>query len=237
MTAHLLRIGDDIIAIHAIVTDEGVTLIDAGLSGDLGILTAALAGVGRSPADIRGVVLTHGDTDHIGIAEALRARHGVPVYILQADADLATGAMPARGVKADAWRIGPTLRFLWTGLRRGALRSPRPSAVVAMADGDVLDLPGRPEIIAIPGHTRGSAAIRVSAVGALFLGDAITTRHVLTGAEGARLAPFSDDAPRTRVSLEKLRGLPEARIFPGHGPEFAGTAADLLDALDLRRID
>lgn len=234
MTPQLLRIGDDIIAIHAIVADDGVTLIDAGLSGDLGILTAALAGVGRALDDIRGVVLTHGDTDHIGIAEELRSQHGVPVYILRADADLATGAMPARGVKADAWRIGPTLSFLWTGLRRGALRTRRPSSVVPMADGDVLDLPGAPEIIAIPGHTNGSAAIRVPAVDALFLGDAITTRHVLTGASGARLAPFSDDPAQTRRSLEKLRALPEARIFPGHGPEFAGAAADLLEALDSR---
>lgn len=234
MTPQLLRIGDDIIAIHAIVADDGVTLIDAGLSGDLGILTAALAGVGRALDDIRGLVLTHGDTDHIGIAEELRSQHGVPVYILRADADLATGAMPARGVKADAWRIGPTLSFLWTGLRRGALRTRRPSSVVPMADGDVLDLPGAPEIIAIPGHTNGSAAIRVPAVDALFLGDAITTRHVLTGASGARLAPFSDDPAQTRRSLEKLRALPEARIFPGHGPEFAGTAADLLEALDSR---
>lgn len=234
MTPQLLRIGDDIIAIHAIVADDGVTLIDAGLSGDLGILTAALAGVGRALDDIRGVVLTHGDTDHIGIAEELRSQHGVPVYILRADADLATGAMPARGVKADAWRIGQTLSFLWTGLRRGALRTRRPSSVVPMADGDVLDLPGAPEIIAIPGHTNGSAAIRVPAVDALFLGDAITTRHVLTGASGARLAPFSDDPAQTRRSLEKLRALPEARIFPGHGPEFAGTAADLLEALDSR---
>ena len=73
MTAQILRIGDDIIAIHAIVTDEGVTLIDAGLSGDLGILRKALATVGRDIADIRGVVLTHGDDDHIGIAEELRS--------------------------------------------------------------------------------------------------------------------------------------------------------------------
>ncbi|HZU92068.1 MAG TPA: MBL fold metallo-hydrolase [Microbacterium sp.] len=235
MTAQILRIGDDIIAIHAIVTDEGVTLIDAGLSGDVGILRRALTAVGRDIADIRGVVLTHGDDDHIGVAEELRSRHGIPVHVLEPDAGLATGAVPARGVKPDAWRLGASLGFIWMGLRRGALRKTHPEVVVPMADGDVLDLPGRPEIISIPGHTKGSAAIRIAEADALFLGDAITTRHVLTGAAGARLAPFSDDAPQTRRSLEKLRSLPESRIFPGHGPEYRGTVAALLEELDARR--
>lgn len=231
MTTRLLRIGDDIIAIHAIVTDDGVTLIDAGLPGDLRMLRAALVAEGLSLDDIRGIVLTHGDSDHIGVAERLRADHGIPVHIHDADAALATGRERARGVKADAWRLWPSLGFLWAGIRRGGLRTRHVADVRTMADGDILDLPGKPEIITIPGHTSGSVAVRVPAVDALFLGDAITTRHVLTGAEGARLAPFSDDAQATRKSLEKLRGLPERRIFPGHGPEFPGTADDLLAAL------
>ena len=47
--------------------------------------------MGRSFDDIRGVVLTHGDSDHIGFAERLRKDHGVPVYVHAADADRAKG--------------------------------------------------------------------------------------------------------------------------------------------------
>lgn len=233
MTAQLLRIGDDIVAIHAIATDEGVTLIDAGLPGDLGILRTALATIGCGLADIRGVVLTHGDVDHVGIAERLRAEHGIPIHVLAADEQLATGRI-TKNVKAGPWRLGPALLFLWRTALRGALKTRHPLEVRTVSDGDVLDLPGRPEVIAIPGHTRGSAAVRVTEADALFLGDAITTRHVLTGEGGARLAPFSEDIAETRRSLEKLRSLPESRIFPGHGPEFRGTVAVLLEELDSR---
>ena len=87
----LRRIGNDIIAVHLIVTDEGMTLIDAGLSGQYADLTRELAAIGRPLSDIRGIVLTHGDTDHTGFAERLRRELGIPVYVGAGDAARAMG--------------------------------------------------------------------------------------------------------------------------------------------------
>ncbi|UGS28304.1 MBL fold metallo-hydrolase [Microbacterium resistens] len=230
MTTQLLRIGDDIVAMHAIVTPDGVTLIDAGLPGDRRRLERALVKAGRTLRDIRGVVLTHGDSDHIGVAEWLRRTYGVPVYVHEADADRARGTSSSHA-PGGAWRLGPVLRFLGGALRRGAIRTRPVTEVRTMVDGDVLDLPGRPEIIGIPGHSPGSVAIRVPSADALFLGDAVTTRNVLTGRTGVGIGPFSDEPAVTPGSLERLRGLPERRLLPGHGPEFSGTADDLLAAL------
>ncbi|MDR6868107.1 glyoxylase-like metal-dependent hydrolase (beta-lactamase superfamily II) [Microbacterium resistens] len=230
MTAKILLIGDDIVAMHAILTDEGVTLIDAGLPGDLKRLRTALADAGRSLDDIRGIVLTHGDSDHIGVAERLRAEHGVPVFVHAADAERAQGHESTHA-PGGAWRIGPVLRFLGGALLRGGFRTRHLAEVRSVADGDVLDLPGRPEILAIPGHSPGSVAIRVAEADALFLGDAITTRNVLTGERGILIGPFSDEPERTLPSLSRLKDLPETRILPGHGPEFRGTMADVLAAL------
>jgi len=229
MNAELIRIGDDIVAMHAVVTDEGITLIDAGLPGDRGILQQALATAGRRPEDIRGVVLTHGDSDHIGVAEWLRTAYDVPTFVHEADAARAQGEKTP-GASGGAMRLGPALQFFAAALRRGGLRTKHLGAVRTMRDGDVLDLPGTPEIIGLPGHSPGSVAIRVPAVDAIFVGDALTTRHVLNGSTDVQLGPFSDAPEQTPESLERLRALPERTVVVGHGPIFHGTAADMIAA-------
>ena len=86
-----------------------------------------------------------------------------------------------------------------------------------MNDGDVLDLPGAPRVISMPGHSPGSIAIHVPAADAVFVGDALTTRHVLTGATGPQPAPFTDDPAEALASLRRLEGLRVGWVLPGHG--------------------
>jgi glyoxylase-like metal-dependent hydrolase (beta-lactamase superfamily II) len=146
-----------------------------------------------------------------------------------ADADRAKGAKPPATPK-DAWRIGPMLGFAVYAARKGGLRSHPLGAVQPIADGDVLDLPGRPRIIAMPGHSPGSIAVLAPTVRAVLVGDGLTTRSVLTGATGPRPAPFTDDRIDASTSIDRLRDLDVDWIIPGHGAPFHGTPAALLDA-------
>ena len=218
---HLHRIGNDVVAAYLIVTDEGVTVIDAGLAGHFAELTAELAGLGRSLADIRGVVLTHGDTDHIGFAERLRRDHGVPVFVHGADAARARGEIKPK----PAWgrvKLGPVTRFLWYASRKGGLRTTYLTEVTTVDDGQVLDLPGRPRVVGMPGHSPGSIAVHSAVADAVFVGDALTTRHVLTGRPGPQPAPFTDDPAQALASLDRLAGLPARWVLPGHGAPWDG---------------
>jgi hypothetical protein len=54
----------------------------------------------------------------------------------------------------------------------------------------------------LPGHTPGSVAVHVPAADALFIGDTITTRNVLTGATGPKPAPFTLEPEQALASLE-----------------------------------
>src|ERR671919_1587094 len=77
----LHRVGNDIVAAYLVEDPTGVTVIDAGVSGQWRELLDELQAMGRSIADVRAVLLTHGDTDHIGFAERLRREGDGPGYL------------------------------------------------------------------------------------------------------------------------------------------------------------
>ena len=68
----LRRVGNEIVALYLFIDDRGVTIVDAGLAGHYRDLVDELAAAGRSLDDVRAVILTHGDTDHVGFAERWR---------------------------------------------------------------------------------------------------------------------------------------------------------------------
>jgi glyoxylase-like metal-dependent hydrolase (beta-lactamase superfamily II) len=183
--------------------------------------------MGRSLDDVRGIVLTHGDTDHLGFAERLRKENGVPIYVHELDAARARGEDKSNGSWGKV-KPGPLLRFLWYSGRRGGLRVPPVTEVMTFTGDDVLDLPGSPVIIHVPGHTPGSVAIHVPAVDALFVGDALTTGHVLTGKNGPQPAPFTLEPELALESLGKLESVQATWLLPGHGAPWRGAVADAL---------
>jgi glyoxylase-like metal-dependent hydrolase (beta-lactamase superfamily II) len=220
----LHRIGNDIVAAYLVETGEGVTVIDAGLPGHWRDLRSELRAMNRTLDDIRGVVLTHGDSDHLGFAERLRREHGVPVYVHAADAERARGGDKPK-VAMGPLRIGPTAGFFAYALRKGGVRTHHLREVIEVTDGDVLPVPGAPVILGMPGHSPGSIAVHVPTVDAVFVGDALTTRHVLTGRKGLQRAPFTDEPAVALESLERLSGVGATWVLPGHGAPWRGDPA------------
>lgn len=216
--------------IYLVDDGRGVTMIDAGLPGHWDELVAELAAMGRSLQDVRAVVLTHGDTDHRGVAERLRRDRGVPVYVHEADASLARGETTKK-VKWGRLKIGPLLSFMWYATRRSGWRVPGVSEVTTLSGGETLDLPGDPRIIPLPGHTPGSVAVHVPSHHAVFVGDALTTRHVLTGVEGPQPAPFTLDEEAALESLTKLESLDVTWVLPGHGPPWRGGTSEVVEGV------
>jgi glyoxylase-like metal-dependent hydrolase (beta-lactamase superfamily II) len=71
----------------------------------------------------------------------------------------------------------------------------------------------------------------VPSVEAAFVGDALTTRHVLTGAEGPAPAPFTDEPERALASLDAIARLDASWLLPGHGMPWRGDLQDAVAAV------
>lgn len=216
LDASLHRIGNNIVAAYLVVTPEGVTVIDAALSGHWRELLTELASIGLTVDDVKGVILTHGDSDHVGFAERLRRDHGVPVFIHAGDAERAKGG-PKPATAKQSMKLGPLLGFAAYTLRKGGARTEWLTEVVEVQGGETLDLPGSPQIISMPGHSEGSIAVYVPAADAVFVGDGLTTRHVLTGTEGPQPAPFTDEPAQAIASLQAIVSTKAKWVLPGHG--------------------
>ena len=75
----LHRIGSDYVNVYLVADETGVTVVDAGLSGLWKEFLAELLAMGRELADVRAVLLTHGDSDHIvTLSDAQKAVERLP---------------------------------------------------------------------------------------------------------------------------------------------------------------
>jgi glyoxylase-like metal-dependent hydrolase (beta-lactamase superfamily II) len=225
----LHRVGSSSLVNSYLVEDAGaITVIDAGVRGHWKELLRELEAMGRSPVDIRALLLTHGDVDHVGFAERLRREHGVPVYVGAADAAEARGEVPKPDAVRDPMRMLPMAKFLVYGLTHGGLRRTPIKEVTPIAGATTLDVPGAPAVIPLPGHTPGSVAYHLPSLDAIFMGDAMTTRSVTTGIVGPALGPFTVDPAKAVESLDALDGISAEWVLPGHGDAWTGGLPEAL---------
>jgi glyoxylase-like metal-dependent hydrolase (beta-lactamase superfamily II) len=222
---NLYRLGSDprgTVNSYLVVEGSEVTVIDAGLPAYRKLLVAELTALGLTLDAVRALVLTHGDTDHIGFASWLSASKGIPAHVHTADVDRARKEVTKPSSGWGPVKVGALTGFLWYSARHGGLRIPAVGEVTTFTDGEVLDAPGSPRIIHVPGHTPGSVALHVPAVDAVFLGDAMTTRNVLTGVRGPKPAPFTLDPAQAGESLARIEDVDATWVLPGHGPAWDG---------------
>ena len=222
----LHRIGSDTVNSYLVIDSGGVTIIDAGLPRYWKLLNRELSGLGMTLDDVRALILTHGDTDHIGFAAQLYREKGMPAYLHPADDGRARLEVKKPNSGWGPVKIGPLAGFLWYSARQGGLRIPPVGELRPVDDGQVLDVPGSPRIIHVPGHTPGSVAVHVPAADALFIGDTMTTRNVLTGVTGPKPAPFTLEPKQAVASLDRVQDVDATWVLPGHGPAWNGGVAE-----------
>ena len=198
-----------------------VTVVDAGVPGYWGQLEPALTAIGRKLEDVDALLLTHGHSDHTGVAGRLHER-GVPVYLHEGDHELLRTAKEPwkreRSPFPQILRLGVWPFFIHM-LRNGALKPPKIDDPVQIGDGDVLEVPGRPRVVHTPGHTPGLCCFYFESHRALIVGDLLCTWNPLTGRLGPQVMPaaFNVSSDESLASLTRIGSLSAAVVLVGHG--------------------
>jgi glyoxylase-like metal-dependent hydrolase (beta-lactamase superfamily II) len=227
------RVGEEIVNSYLVEDAGEVTVVDAGVPAYWGNLPDELAAMGRTLADVRAIVLTHGHDDHRGFAERAR-QSGIGSRVHELDAALARKEVANPSRFAGPIRPGALIGFLWFSFRHGYFRTPALGEVATFDDGATLDVPGAPQVIHAPGHTAGSAALHFPGHDALFVGDALNTYSFATGWLGPQLSPLNADRAQALESLARLEEVPATYVLPGHGAVWRQGARDAVK--EARRI-
>ena len=226
--------------VHAFLLeeDDGVTLIDALSGTDAATIVAGLAAIGRTPADLRRILLTHAHRSHVCGAERMRALSGARIHANPFEASVMagerpsapTGFWPRRPYRVYTLQAGLTLGYhverAWKRLT--VFANPPFEVDREIRHGDTV---GALQVVHTPGHTDGSMSFYWPAERALFTGDVLVTWPRLEiGWRG-----LTTDTARNRRSLSELATVGDVEwIGTGHGPPITHDAAAAVRDLLIR---
>ena len=194
---------------YLIVDLDGLTLIDAGLPGSQRGILRFVASLGKRARDLRRILITHADWDHIGGLAALHAASGARTYASRIEAQALAEGRASRPTRLPG--STPLLRKV-----RRFLFRPRPFHVdEIVSDGQVLPVLAGLRVVETPGHTPGHISLFAPASGLLFCGDSMVTDE--RGIHGSRPA-FTWDAAKAREAVSRQAALGARVVCSGHGP-------------------
>ena len=220
---------------------DNVTLI-TGLGGeqsfliegsDKALLIDGLSGVGSLKAFVRELtelpvtlVNTHGHVDHTGAdfeyKEVYIAPEDIPLMYAHSDMEMRLGFA----------KSGAMFAPLPTEPKLSDVTVPGPVKTLPMKNGDIFDLGGvKLEVIAVPGHTRGTVVFLDRDRRIVYSGDACNRNTLVYGEESASIEEFKESLLHFKEFQPAFDGL-----WGGHGgameqPEIIDSAIALCDEI------
>jgi glyoxylase-like metal-dependent hydrolase (beta-lactamase superfamily II) len=215
--------------VYAITDGTGLVMIDSGWALDEAReqLRIALKGIGAELGDVTQFLVTHVHRDHYTQAVALRREFGGKIALgeheeasLKATAD-PNGTPMQRQIEvlttAGATPVIEELREIFTAGTRASELGIWELPDEWLSTGRRTVLSSRElDVVHTPGHTTGHVVFDDGAAGLMFTGD-----HVLPHiTPSIGFQPAGADLPLRDFldSLHLVRGMPDRRMLPAHGP-------------------
>lgn len=230
MNQEIKRIDLQGVNCYLVKTSEGFILFDTGgpivmdktFTDRCQELDNELEKAGCRRGNLKLVVLTHGDFDHVGNVVYLRKKYQTKIAMHQGDLELVDHPEFEKVMGTynyRHWVLKLIFRIFKTAIEKTTrrilegLQSFQPD--LYLSEGDSLQEYGfEGTVLHIPGHTAGSIAI-LSGSGDLICGDTFANIHKPVSALNAY------DFKSLDISVARLKAMPLQTVYPGHGAPFA----------------
>jgi glyoxylase-like metal-dependent hydrolase (beta-lactamase superfamily II) len=207
---NILLIPNVIANSYLLIDADGLTLIDAGLPGSHRKVLRFLSSLGFAPKDLKRILITHADYDHVGGLAALKNASCATIFASRFEAQAMAEGHASRPVKPRRKIIKLIYNLM------ASLFKPAPvKADGFLAEGQILPVLGGLQVVETPGHTPGHVSFFLPSAGVLFCGDSIVSeKNGLRGSGGAN----TWDQEKADGSVRKQATLGVRMLCSGHGP-------------------
>jgi glyoxylase-like metal-dependent hydrolase (beta-lactamase superfamily II) len=196
--------------LYLIVEDGELTLVDGGTRKAFDRVLEFLEKLGISPAQLKRILITHADIDHVGAVNQIKALTGAEVCASRVAAEALAEGRSSRPLQI--WG----LRRLSNNIQPRLHKAMHIQVDRILETGERLSLLGGLEVLAAPGHTPGQVVFYAKEKRLLFSGDAFNTRSGLVDYNLSRAITW--DADLVVETHKKLAALKPEIVCGGHGP-------------------
>ena len=200
-----------------LIRDRGAILVDAGWKGCSTAFAKLLHQHDVQPGEINLIIPTHGDFDHAGGADELKALTGARLALHENDRDMVEKGLFHWPEGVTAW--GKISRGMMMPFMKDAIRPPATKVDLVLDDQGLslkeYGIDG--EIIYTPGHTYGSVSVVLES-GDAFVGCLAHNRFPFVFRPS--LPIYALDIELLKKSWKKVLARGVRTIYPGHGKSF-----------------
>lgn len=200
-----------------LLQDDGIIMIDGGPPNKSIAFKNFISRIPIQPNDIRLIILTHGDFDHVGSARNIRLLTGANIVIHENDRLNFENSLYNFPPGITLW--GRILHFLLNPILRISLsfQGDKSDIVLDNSDYPLYDFGINGKIVYTPGHTKGSVSVLLE-TGEAFVGCLAHNNFPFRFRPG--LPIFAEDINEVRESWKSLIQRGAKMIYPAHGDPF-----------------
>ncbi len=204
-----------------LVDTGGHMLLDREFTNRRELLLEKLGEEGCQPANLKLVILTHGDNDHSGNAAFAREYYNARIAMHTGDVELVADTDLKKMMESFNYRS--LINRIIFALIKSTICKVCVKTLndfvnftpdILLEEGtDLAEYGFDAKIVHLPGHTKGS-------IGVLADGCSLIAGDVLTNVKKPEPAPNALDFAILNKSIERIKSMGVKHIYPGHGEPF-----------------